>query len=95
MTVVWGWRSRGGGSRRERGRREFRGRRMWLFGGQAGVSEGVERGGRGGFGTAEDHESRKGLGAVSYRHAGETRFCRPFEIKRGFCGRSLSSSQQS
>lgn len=50
MTVVWGWRSRGGGSRRERGRREFRGRRMWLFGGQAGVSEGVERGGRGGGG---------------------------------------------
>ena len=29
------------------------------------------RGGGGGFGTAEDHESRKGLGAVSYCHAGE------------------------
>lgn len=40
--------------------------------------------GKGGFITAEDHESRKRLGAVSYRHARGTRFCGPFEIKRGF-----------
>lgn len=65
------------------------GARRGLVRGLRGEGEG------GGFGTAEDHESRKGLGAVSYRHAGDTRFCRPFEIKRGFCGRSLSSSQQS
>lgn len=62
---------------------------MWLFGwgGGGGLVEGLRVRGGGGFGTAEDHESRKGLGAVSYRHAGELRFCRPFEINRGFAAR--------
>lgn len=52
---------------------------MLLFWGRGGSGGGrvsdlvwsVRRGGEGGFGTAEDHESRKGLGAVSYCHAGE------------------------
>lgn len=54
-------------------------------GGQRGLVRGL-RGRRGGFGTAENHESREGLGAVSYRHTGEIRFCRPFEIKRFAAG---------
>lgn len=66
----------------------------YLGAGRGGLVRGFEREvvGKGGFVTAEDHESRKGLGAVSYRHAGETGFCRPFETKKRICGRRLSLS---
>lgn len=46
-----------------------RGRRGLVMGCVGGVRRGGGEGGVGGFGTAEDHKSRKGLGAVSYRHA--------------------------